>query len=241
MRGSVNPRNERVKLGPLREPVRMKTYPPRRPVSVFAEVWASIMDVTVTPILTFAALLKKPGLRIREYLHGTRVSIAGPRHMAFLGVSFFLIVNSFVSTSVSAIFDPFIWFKQWWPLAAPVLLLPASAFQHLLFRRRRLDFGETYAFGLYMLGQIAVFHGALLLLNHATGIGDVQSSTAGYVRAGVIALIEAAYVAWAATDLYEDDRPSVWLRGALAYGGFVAIGCGTVYAIVSYVFLGLFS
>ncbi|HEX6694407.1 MAG TPA: DUF3667 domain-containing protein [Longimicrobiales bacterium] len=233
---------EKARAEPERAAVTLEE-PPRRGLSMrgmLGDAFGSVTDLVTRPMRTVGSLLKRPGQLIRSYVEGNRARIAGPGRIAFLGVSLFLVVNSLVATGMAKMFDPFIWWKGFWPYIAPLLLLPASAVQRLLFRKRRFSFGDTYAFGLYMLGTIAAFHAVLLTINYFTGLGDVHSSTTEYVRNGIIMLIEAVYVAWAATGFYDDRKPGVWLRGALSYGAFVGISFGILYAVFSYIIGGIF-
>ena len=222
--------------------IKLEEPPPRGLTmrSMLGDAFGSVTDLITRPVRTAAALLKRPGEIIRSYVEGNRARIAGPGRMAFLGVSLFLVVNALVATGMAKMFDPFIWWKGFWPYIAPLLLLPASAVQKWLFRKRRFTFGDTYAFGLYMLGTIAAFHAVLLTINYFTGLGDVHSSTTEYIRNGIIMLVEAVYVAWAAAGFYDDRKPTVWLRGSLSYGAFVGISFGILYAVFSYIIGGIF-
>jgi hypothetical protein len=234
---------EHVRLQPERKPVKLDRHWTDRVTvtGVLRDGFSRVVEAVAKPVRTAASLISRPGRVIRSYLQGDRDGITGPIWMAILGVSLFLIVNETLASDLSAFFDPLVWFRDFWAYFAPLLLLPISALQKRIFRRRDVTFGDTYVFGLYMLGQIAIFRTVILLLRHATGIGVFHSSTGDMLLTTAVMAAEAAYVAWSATGFYRDRRPSVWLRGALVYGSFAALGYGVLYGIVTYVFRGLFS
>ncbi|HEX6694408.1 MAG TPA: DUF3667 domain-containing protein [Longimicrobiales bacterium] len=229
---------EQVRVRPKRAPVRLDRHWTDRvvmPGSV-RRALDSAAEFVTRPVHTASAMFTHPGRVVRAYLQGNHAGYTGPIWMAFLGVAFYLAVNSRLEGELSAFFDPVVWFRDFWPYLAPLILLPVSALQTLLFRRRDITVGDAYAFGLYMLGQIAIFRALTVLLRHVPGVPAVHSSDTALFLSSALIAAEAAYVAWSVTGFYRDRRISVWLRGAFVYTVFAALGYGVLHGIVIWAF-----
>jgi hypothetical protein len=221
---------------PTRPPV--QTPEPVRTSSVLAQALGNIGKHLITPVRTVANLVRSPGKTIREHLFGNRENVTGPGHIAFFGVTIYLLVNA-KTAGMGAMFDPLVWWKNVWPYVTPLLLLPIAALQKRLFRKFDMTFAETFSFGLYMVGQIARFRALVMWLEHVTEFG-VHTSLGEWIHASVLVGVEMLYVAWSATGFYGSKRLSVWVRGALSDLAFAALSYTLLGGIVWYALKGMF-
>ena len=213
----------------------------------FRDVLRGATDVALKPFRTAAGLVTRPAALFRAYRDRTADDILGPGKFALLGMGLYLASKAFLSSPMESIFNPVVWaargpdlFRSLFLYAAPVLLLPISTLQRRLFRRYDRSWRETFDFGLYMIGAIAIFKSVLVVVSATTGLLDVHSSTTEHIRNGIIFAIEALFIAHAATGFYRDRRMSVWLRGALAYTVYYLVGYGILAAVLWYSLRGLF-
>jgi hypothetical protein len=170
-------------------------------------------------VRTFAALLRRPGDMIREYVRGRRAAYTNPLGYAFLSVTAYVAVDSLMASQVSRIFDPVLMVGALAPYIGIALVLPAALLLRWLFRKHDLTHAEAYTFVLYTGSQIVLFETLMLALTDWTSVFWPRYPAA---------VIEAAFTAWALTRFLDDRRLSVWLRGLLT---FLLMGANVVTPI----------
>lgn len=179
---------------------------------------------------TLLDLARKPGQMLSGYLSGLRSRYTNPIAYLFLSSTAFIVVNSWLNrnSDLARIFDPFEMLSTFWPYAIFALIVPGAALHRFLFRKRNINFAESYTTALYLVAQIIVLETALLPLGWRTQTAIVRIP---------LALAEAAYVAWAVSRLHDEPGPSGWLRGALVFLGYAA----GVVSVVAYIGLSIIS
>jgi hypothetical protein len=179
---------------------------------------------------TLLDLARKPGHMLSGYLLGLRSRYTNPIGYLFLSSTAFIVVNSWLNrnSDLARIFDPFELLSTFWPYAIFALIVPGAALHRFLFRKRHINFAESYTTALYLVAQIIVLETALLPLTWRTQTTAVRIP---------LALAEAAYVAWAVSRLHDERGPSGWLRGVLVFAGYAA----GVLSVVAYIGLSILS
>src|SRR5690349_24554540 len=117
---------EQLRVRPKRAPVKLDRHWTDRVVVPGAVRTAldSAAEFVTRPVHTASAMFARPGRVVRAYLQGNHAGYTGPIWMAFLGVALYLAVNSGFAGDLSASVDPAVWFRDFWPYFAPLILLP---------------------------------------------------------------------------------------------------------------------
>ena len=198
---------------------------------VFRSSVRALADLDFASARTVVGLARAPGLTARRYIEGERSRFTNPVKLAFLTSTLYVLMNGLTTTSgVMAMFDPLVALQGVWPYAMLVLLLPAAVVQRMLFRKRRYNVAECYAFGLFVLGAVALAGAVVLTVVRVASIA---------LPPWPALLIAAVYWSWSVTGLYGDRRPSVWLRGLVVYAATLGALAGALYAVQAYRFSGL--
>lgn len=173
------------------------------------DVVHDVVHLDFATVRTFVGLSRRPGQVAREQIIERSGAYVGPLSYAFWTSTAYLLLNRLTPTPVSVFFDPFVHLPAYWPYLGALILLPVAGLQRLLFRERGYTTAESYAYQLFILGQIVIFETVLLLVQRVLPI-DLQPWWAYRVP-------ELVYAAWAATGFYRSRRLSIWLRGGLVY------------------------
>jgi len=189
---------------------------------LFTEARVKVLSLDFKLLRTLRDLVRRPGNAIREYIAGQREQLSNPIWFAFLTTTAFIAANNYLTRGMSRIFNPLVNARGLWPYLFFVAILPGVALQRLLFRRSKLNVAETYAFATMICGQLVLAEAAYIPL-----------STIGWPWGRLaFTLLEAVYVAWAITQLYESRKPSVWLRGIIAFVGYAGTAVGALWIMI---------
>ena len=119
---------------------------------------------------TLAALTADPGRLVRRFLRGERLPYSSPVAYVLAGLGSLALV-AWLGVDLSAAGTPWagagggsrpIFLLSL--LAVPAVLLPVAWLQRLLHRERRFNLAETYVFGLFVFGHLAIYQAVFALL-----------------------------------------------------------------------------
>jgi uncharacterized protein DUF3667 len=189
---------------------------------LFAEARHKVLSLDFKLLRTLRDLVRRPGTAIREYIAGQREGLSNPIWFAFLTTTAFIAANNFLARGMSRIFNPLVNARGLWPYLFFVAILPGVGVQRLLFRKSKLNFAETYAFATLICGQLVLVEAAYLPL-----------ATIGWPWGRLLlTLLEAFYFAWAIAQLNDSRKPSVWLRGIIAFVGYAGTAVGALWLMI---------
>lgn len=187
---------------------------------LFRESLLRAFDLEDGFLHTLVALSVRPGEAIREYMRGRRKPFTNPVSYCFLLVTLYALAVNVLDVEISI--PGVVEFNELERRVYHILhgllaylvffiLWPVAALQARLFRRSGFSVAETYAFSLFVFGQVNLASAAFAAFGWLGGVPGIASLMA----------IQFVYLVWAMSGFYGLARPPV-LRGlAVSAANFV--------------------